>query len=402
MLSRRAILTVLCGVLVIGRPLQAHPTLADVHFGQKDWYDPYGRLYAPDSVVGYLSFAYTPDPRRTFFLNVSAMLPGGEPAWVVRNVPLFPSRSPRQRLGVDVDLARLGIVSGTPVSTIYLAFSLTDGIRTAPPSTYPVLSLTDGIRTAPPPTTFTAYPVETLVQADWNVVPISAEAFTDPGSPEGSLLVGAPINIPEERPEDRDIRPLQTDLLQCFPAAMARSLDWLNRTRNLGVDKSLADLYRDLVGRNQNLPNGLDGPTEQIRRKNTYANATFGNRVVTKVYDVSGRLGQMPGIEVKTSRDEELEAWLARESRTEDIELGTFRTSPGGTFLGMHIVTLTGVYKTKEGRLMIRYRDDETQGNPRTGDREVKEGRLWFQQDKWRFVLFRTEVLVLIAESVRQ
>jgi hypothetical protein len=380
--------TLLCALLLVlsgsARPLETAPSLFDVHFGQKNWYDPYGTLYAPYSLWGYLRFQYLPPVDRTFFLNVVALLPGRlDGAWVVRNVPLFPSNLSPRSLGVDVDLAMLGLTSGTPISTIDLTLSIDASIRTSAPSAQPSQP----------------YPVEILVQDDWSALPIAPQPFPDPGSPEGSILAAAPA----DKPEDRDIQPIQEDRLQCVPGAMARSLDWLNRTQKLGVNKSITDIYNELVKKIniKNAPNNFDAVTEQVKQKDAYTNAAFKNKIVTKVYDASGKLGKIPGVEKKTPADEPLDAWLDREIKTEDVELGTIRTSPGGTLLGLHIVTIVGIYKTNEPKLMVRYRDDEAQGDNTKGDKEPKEARLWFQDGRWRFVLFKTEVLLLVAESVR-
>ena len=351
------------------------PIISNVKLGQQDWFGPSANLVAPDSLWGYLSFDYTPDPSQTFFLNVSASLGGGPFQWTIQNIPLFPALSDGD-LGLDFDLGEFGISAGTDVSSLDVIMSLDSEFQTAPSA---------GLSSS--------FAVENLTYFSWNDIgdPETTAGFDDPGRPKGNKNTAEP----DTKPKDRDIKPLQEDPNQCFPGSMARSLDWLNREYEIGVNKPIDDVYKELRDKVKS-PAGKDvveQATEQIRLKDEYAKATFKDSIRTKVYDPLGFVNAIPGVAETTPKDEALLEWLEREMKTEDVELAYYWKG------GAHIVTIVSIYKTKDGKIKVRYRDDENQGNKSAGDSELKEKELYLRDGRFRFGADENSVWYLASES---
>jgi hypothetical protein len=377
-------------------PLAASANLTRISFAQESWYDPSGNLYAPHSLVGRVVLSYVPDPTQTNFLNIAAYLPGqSSPAWIVGNLPLFPGASPAS-LSLNFDFGQLGIDSGTPVTILYIAATVGPTVRADAP--------------AGP---FTAYRVENVQQAAWSDVGAGVGADSGPlpsPLPDPGPVLGLMILSPElyTVSSDRSIRPVQEGRLQCFPGSTARSLDWLNRENNLRINKTVEQFYTDLsnmigpIANDRNFPTSAAKCTEQIRRKDAYARATFNGAMTiqTKVYTQLAGISPINGVDITTPRDVDMLEWMIGEMQAgEDIELAYWRTTPGGSTIGLHIVTVVGLYTSRDGTIRVRYRDDEVQGDPNRGDSVVKDAPLFFQNGRWRFNMFRTEVFYLMSES---
>jgi hypothetical protein len=157
------------------------------------------------------------------------------------------------------------------------------------------------------------------------------------------------------------MRSVQEDDNYCFTGATARSLDWLNRTKNLGANRTAQEMYGDLKGLGTSKPNDNHTKAREkwIGLKNTYARSKSSNTIVTKDWDSGGWLDPIAGIAESGGN---LSDWLTSEwNHGEDIEL-TYNWSDGA-----HIVTLVDFYK-QGGKTFVKYRDDEIQGNNNLGD----------------------------------
>ena len=354
----------------------------NLEFKQLNWYNPDGELVSEDSVWGYVEFDYEPDSEDTYYFNLKASsnLGGGSSSWVVKNMPLFPNTKNTLRLGAFINLEELGIYSGTDINKVYLALKASKTILTSPP-------------TSP----FEEYNVEDLDRKANNDVgsPDMTEPFTNPGKPDGTKNVGATTT----RPADRDINPVQEDRSQCFPGSVARSLDWLNREFDLDIDKEADDFYDEVKDEVDNNPETSVNAQEtwKISKKNDYAKQVSGNKIVTKVYDAINFVDPIDGVDEKTPTNETLFDFLKREfnDEDEDVEIAFYSSRIA------HIVTVVNVYETSDGKFMLRYRDDETQGNDDEGDSGIKEVEIKKLADgRYTFGSNRFVVWYAMSESV--
>ncbi|MCK5247495.1 hypothetical protein KAR02_11375, partial [Candidatus Bipolaricaulota bacterium] len=167
----------------------------------------------------------------------------------------------------------------------------------------------------------------------------------------------------------RDVKPVQEARATCCAGSFARSLDWLNRKYDLGIDRTAQQIYTDLIAAGVSRPNTDRTPArdEWVARKNQYARAQSGNRIVTKVWDRGTSVSPIPGVTEETG---DFLEWLKGEIQTEDVELAYFY--PGNA----HIVTVLEVY-TKDGDTYVKYRDDERQANDAQGDTAVKHAKIY-------------------------
>ena len=363
-------------LVAVPRTLPAAPILSDIRLGQFDFRTSDGVLRAPNSVWGYLEFLHVPDPTSTYFLNVTAAQSGPPTAWVVQNMPLFSAAlNGTERLAVDINLEDIGIANGTDLSTMSLQFSLDSTVRGSAP--------TGGGN---------VFAVEDMLYFSYDDVaaPEPGIASNDPGKPEGVKNQTAPASVTA----DRDIRALQEEALRCFPGSVARSLDWLNRTHTLGFP-SQDQIYKDVRDK-------VAGHVEKdkIRLKAEYARQ---KRVKTKIHDTAGFFaGGIPGVPRTAPADESLLDWLKREIKTEDIEFAYYWEEKNGEKFESkaHIITVVRMYITADGKVMVRFRDDETQGDDTKGDTAIKERALYLKDGVWRFGSDDDKVYYAMSESV--
>jgi len=249
---------------------------------------------------GHVTFAYTPDPIATNYLNISLAQPGQSPVWLAQNVPLF-SDDLAGRLGIDVDLSLIGISSGTALTSAGLVYTVDPVIRTTDP-----LGLV------------TAVGVNELKWMGWSDDPVPGEPPAWPGSGRP----GGTRNTTPATPQgnDRDIRPQQEGELECFLGATTRSLDWLNRTHFGLALKDAAGIYGDL----KSLTVG-QGEPKKIELKAKYASEKSGGSIVTKVQDTAGFFGGgIPGVPITKPNIQSIDDWLVDQFQTEDVELAIY------------------------------------------------------------------------------
>jgi len=354
----------------------------DIVFEQLDWYDSDGTLVLKDSIWGFMEFEYQPDVENTYYLNVVASSNEGssEPGWVIQNMPLFPWSTSTVRFGADVNLEEIGIYSGMDLKNIEL-----------------IIKVGSTILTSKPDNPSKVYVVRDSVRNAWNDIgsPDMSAPFTNPGKPDGVK------NADKEKakPAPRDVKPVQEDKNKCFPGSVARSLDWLNRKHKLGIQKDAKKFYDELKEKVKN-PQGTnvkENETWKINKKNEYAKQVSNNKIVTKVYDAIDYVDPINGVDEKTPNDETLFEFLKREWATEDIELAFFSTSVS------HIVTIVGVYETKDGKFKVKYRDDENQSNPNDGDSSIKEAEITkLPNGRYTFKSSSFQVWYVLSESVKE
>ena len=366
-------------------PAATSPELSTITFEQVDWFEADGTSVQANSLWCLMSWTYTPDPSTTFYLNVRAALPvGGEEAWVIRNLPLFPAAggdtSPR-REAAYINLADLGLLFDTPAE---LVIGIDVGRL--------VVSISVGAEA------LNAYEV-----SPGEIVPVGASEhrasgledesplpgpFSDPGEPARIDVDGVPIAVNTAR----DVRGVQEGSAQCAAGAFARSLDWLNREHELGIQKTAQQIYQDLIRAGVSEPNadGTPARDEWIARKNEVAREQSENRIVTVVWD---RGTNVDPIEDVTEENGDFATWLMREIRTKDVEVAYYY--PGNA----HIVTVLQVY-TRGGNLFVKYRDDERQDDNARGDAAIKHARIYKVGDTYRFGTDRNRIYFAVSESV--
>lgn len=360
-------------------------TVTEITFGQLDWFGPDGSLAQADSLYGQMGWSYDPDPTTTYYLNVNVALTSGGPAsWVTQNLPLFAvdndDFSTRSE-GVYFNLAELGLTAGTDLSQIYYSVTVDSTIRTTDPG---------------PAVAFAV--VETLERRATDSPDESPDPgpFVDPGEPEGVKLDAAPA----KQNKARDVKGVQEGNSKCCAGAFARSIDWLNRKHKLGMTKNAQQIYDDLIAAGVSQP-GLGGPNsrdEWIERKNQYARAQTGKRIVTKVWErTASTVDETEGVNQETG---DFANWLKREIKSEDVEVAYFY--PGNA----HIVTVLEVY-TKGGDTYVKYRDDEEQSDNTKGDGKggakypaVKHARIYKKNGKYHFESDKNTIYFAVSESV--
>jgi hypothetical protein len=90
----------------------------------------------------------------------------------------------------------------------------------------------------------------------------------------------------------------------------------------------------------------------------------------------------------------DFDTWLKREyDQGEDIEIAYYY--PGNA----HIITVTRVYE-QDGKLYVKYRDDETQNNNNAGDSTVKTAQIYKDAaGNWHFGSDRNTIYFAVSES---
>ena len=371
-------MSLLLGVNVNGLLIdQAHGlTLDQVVFEQADWYSPDGSLAQSDSLWGRLSISYIPDGA-TNYLNLGlANSLGGSEVWAVQNLPLFGlsgGAATRTEL-VDINLSELGFDPGDDWTGVFYNLSADPAVQIALLGSAAIFSNVN-------PVTY--------------LFGVSAESpdlgpFTDPGAPVGIKIDNA---VTQGNPA-RDLKPVQEGCSQCSVGAFARSVDWLNREHDLGINRTAQQIFEDLLakGVGKPVPGQKTSRDEWVGFKNEYAREKSGNRIVTKVWDSGNQVDAINGVEEFGG---DFAAWLKSELiNGEDVELAYYY--PGNA----HIVTV-GEYYFKGDELFVKYRDDEFQGNDTKGDTGFKNAKIYKDASgKYHFGADKNIIYYAVSESV--
>ncbi|MCK5587021.1 hypothetical protein KAJ02_13190 [Candidatus Bipolaricaulota bacterium] len=359
--------------------------LRSVVFAQVDWYESDGTTVQANSLYGLMIWTYDPDPTTTFYLNVKASLTlEDEGGWVIQNLPLFAVDNDdmsARREATYLNLAELGLVFDTTLKLVF-------GIDVA--HLYVLVTVSSEILDDFPDPVVDLVEVETVEYWATGLPDESPEPgpFLDPGEPEGVKLDAKPekVNVA------RDVRSVQEGNAKCAAGSFARSLDWLNRKHELGIERTAQQIYADLITAGVSRPNVDRTPArdEWVAKKNQYARQQSGNRIVTKVWDRGADVSPIPGVEEETG---DFLEWLKREIQTEDVEVAYFY--PGNA----HIVTVLEVY-TKDGDTYVKYRDDERQGDDTKGDSAVKHAKIYKKDGQYHFGSDRNTIYFAVSESV--
>jgi len=361
------------------------PVLRNVVFSQVDWFESDGTSVQVNSLYGLMRWTYDPDPDTTFYLNVHAALAADDAgSWVIQNLPLFAVDNDdfsAQRESVHVDLAEIGLVFddalklvfGIDVEQLYVAISVTaDALDAFPDTTSELIDVGT---------------VEYWASGNEDESPLPGP-FVDPGRPRGVKVPGAPAKVNVTR----DVRAVQETVSTCCAGAFARSIDWLNRTYELGMDKTAQQIYRDLIAAGVSKPNVDSSPArdEWIHLKNQYARAQTGDRIVTKVWDRGSDVSPVSGVTEETG---DFLDWLKREIPTEDVELAYYY--PGNA----HIVTIVEAY-TVGAKTFVKYRHDQPQGDDANGDEAVLHAEIYLKDGQYRFASDANIIYFAVSESV--
>ncbi|MEZ5360563.1 MAG: dockerin type I repeat-containing protein [Candidatus Zixiibacteriota bacterium] len=352
------LLTLIVGTLGFGQDV----TLTDVTFSQLDWYSPEYTLAVENSMWGQLNFSYVSDTTTTYYLNLAIEAQDFTVQWMVGNLPLFPSLTEMSKdESVNFDLTQLGYAEGDDVIAVTYALVVTS---------YPLESM----------------PTEPMI--DGAVFSEIRYAWMFPQSGDTPLAVRFPTNVdlPDSARQvgaDRVINRVEEAAAHCYAGAMARSIDWLNRTHHLGMDAGAQEIYDSLVGRG--LSNSTDGssPSDWLNRKEGFAISHSGGKITTKTWTHDSTMNFID--------------WLKREIKTEDVEIWFDHTD---TTFG-HIVTVVDVFQDSNGDIYVKYKDDGRQGDDTSGNR-TKTVKITFGGDgKYRFGSDGCPIVQCVSESVR-
>ena len=389
--GRLAIRPVVVGLLVLAASVaqakqpEVPPPHRHLHvtFSQLDWHAVDGVTVAFDTLWGAVDYEHAQVRGQTRFLNVFASSAEGTGAWVIQNLPLFAEKGPARPSVTGrafFDLSELGIAEGQPLVSLCYAATVDTALRLAPPG---------------PASTCVA--VESLDYEPGDSPNFALPGPLEPGAPFPMKFSDEPNKLGGKRKEP--FNEVQEGHKQCMAGAIARSLDWLNRERKLGSEKTAQEFYTDLVAAGVT----LDGPGgaakaegDRVANKKRYTDDEFNGRVVTKTWDPARNINTPKG--TKESH-EDFATWLKREWETEDVEVA-FK---GPDFA--HIFTVTEVAEEKNGNFKIKYRDDEKQGvdkGDKRGDMKEKDGEIFKKDGKWYFNNTNFPLDLGISESVKK
>jgi len=368
-------------------PVEAPPVLRNVAFSQVDWYESDGTTVQANSLYGLMRWTYDPDPATTFYLNVRAALTSEDNgAWVIRNLPLFAvdnGDASARREATYFNLADLGLVFDSPAKLVM-------GIDIN--QLYVSIAVGSEVLNAYPDAPADLLDVGTVEHRATGMEDESLQLgpFVDPGEPEGVKVDGVPVKANVAR----DVRGVQEGNARCAAGAFARSLDWLNRKHQLGIQRTAQQIYQELITAGVSEPNTDRSPArdEWIARKDEYARGQSDGRVVTKVWDRGEDVEPIEGVAEEAG---DFAEWLKREIRGGDVEVAYFY--PGNA----HIVTVLEVY-TRGGNLYVKYRDDERQDDNSQGDAAVKHARIYSRDGEYRFGSDCNVVFFAVSESVAE
>lgn len=360
----------------------------DLAFAQIDWLDPNGEPFQPASSWGMVSWSYDPGVSSTHYLSVRAQTKEGAGLWILKNFPLFETSQGRTALRESsfFDWQELGYEEGEPVEAIEYELALQ-----TEPAAEPAITI--GRSTV-------------LVAPEGHAL-CDEEETGDPGDdPPGGAAPGRPQPARSDGTarrghEERDVRAVQEANRHCVAGAFARSLDWLNREHDLGLGKDATGFYDDLVaaGVSQRNRGGDEG---WLALKDRYARAQSGNRIVTKLWNFAGEggLDPIPGIPTDRSTAISFKDWIQREMADgEDVEVAFKERSRMEGTPFRHIVTAVDLVLQRDGDMIIKYRDDERQGNDR-GDGSIKSFKVVMFEGNAHLGRIGRQVTFAVSESV--
>ncbi len=371
----------LCLMLITAVPLAATvPSIDTVCFEQVDWIGPDGNVLETDSLFGRMKYSYVPTDTTCYLNLVASSTTSGSPAWVVQNLPLFASSSTLVRdEAVHIDLAELGVVAGQDLTQLcYL------------------LEVEVNPRTDAPGGTLVQSAVMDEENDSWDHEESSTHISDDTAvqPPNGYKAKGESENLQCSKdeldaiPEERRLK--AEGCKKCFAGAYARSFDYLNRQFELGLDKTTSQIYEDLIDLDVSKKPGIPCPPASrktwLETSLSYFNGLIeaqNKKIVTRVWEIGSKIagrnlsprkykdGQVPpiaGAESETLGKDKLKEWIKAEVRRKAaIQLAYTKTGGSG-----HIVYVLGCYEDEDGKLFVRFRDDNRQDNDKKGDCEIK------------------------------
>jgi len=345
----------------IAKPADAEITHSK--FYQIDWYDG-GEIHTIYSSWGRMDIDVVPDPNIPYYLNVVAIA-FTEPIWIIQNYPILPEiYGGSHYQAVHFNIADFGIPEG---DILWYLYALID-VNSNP--------LSD-----PPEGDFQEFSVNSLIRDAWGH---GDDPPSPVGEPVGHRADGDAFNVTEHQ----NVPFVQEDFDNCIAGSYARSIKWLDNEYNLPNlpnDATGQDVYDNLTGLGIGIGTGMGKTEEEMLTLKTDYLKGLDNRSITKFVDY-GFLGNVPNAsEVQVNN---LSNWLSKELKTEDIEM----------CFDSHCVTIIGIYKQADGKVFLKYRDDERQGNDLAGDNRTKEGELVNDSGVWKFK--GSKVDYVVSESI--
>lgn len=269
-------------------------------------------------------------------------------SWMVQNLPVFSSSvigDVNQTVYLDLeDLP--GFVPGSFVGNLDLALSLDPTPQAALAGTLFINNMT---------------PLSLIRQAqEGKLGPLPGYV----GKPQGHKTPGAAAAATDVI-QHKNVPGVQEGNAQCLAGSFARSLKWLDNQYdlpNLPNATTAQQVFTTITGPTYKVSDASTTYEQDVASKQTYFQ-TLQPGAVTKILDLANGIGPVTGVTETTGVD--LVTWLYQELPTEDVEL----------HYDTHIVTVTGIYK-QDGKVFVKYRDDEVQGDNSKGDASEKDAEL--------------------------
>jgi hypothetical protein len=214
-------------------------------------------------------------------------------------------------------------------------------------------------------------------------------SWNGPYAGTAPLIITPPQNILMTIPvtqvgSSREVHRVEEDSLCCYAGAMARSIDWLNRTHDLGIPGNAQDIYDSL--RACGLSNHEYRDSTWLEWKKQFCRRHVGHRIITKEWRPD---------------DGNLIDWLRREIKTEDVEIRyRWRDSAGGDWHG-HIAMISDIYQDEDGRIYVKIVDDGRQGDDTSGNQQRIFRLVRLSDGGWGLGNDNRQVTYAISESPR-
>jgi len=324
----------------------------DIQITQMHWRDTSGTVVTANSDWGKAS--YTVNPRTdgvVEYLCISA-IHGSDTGWIVRNCPIYPYNFvDTGRFALEFDFNEIGVSSGTNVTSLEIASSVTTDLQVSGPM--------DDFVTIAVGTTF--------VQSFGSIYP-----YGGPGPYEGpqelSPMYYTSVVDTDSLIKYKNMPSVQEGNSECASGSTARSLKWLSDRHGLGLPS--VEEIQDSLALAKYMNSGVTDE-EQVKAKKKYIDDNGLPLEVHYWYSEFMYPTGMntPGITAEGSSSISMLDYIWRElKKGQDIEITLQWWQSWG-----HSITVVGLDK-KNGTL--EYRDDEDQGDDTSGDSEIKDADL--------------------------
>lgn len=206
----------------------SHATVA-VNFNQVDFYQD-GVLSTPNSEWGEFNVSYDQGSSLQW-INVVADPGTPNARWIVQNNPLLPSSMTGTSLFNGTSYFDLGVSRGTDISALNIGYIV---------SSTPASSI---------PTSFNATESASVGTSQNVINNGAADGSTTLGSPSNGNLNWGVSYLGVTAHWQMNMPNVAQKKNYCVPGAAANSLQWLNKSHNLGITQTVTETMNDLAGK---------------------------------------------------------------------------------------------------------------------------------------------------------